>query len=71
MKKSEALFALAQHLRGPARCAFVARLLPGFLNDALFGVVARNRYRWFGRRQSCAAPDDSQRHRFVLPPHGR
>ncbi len=71
MKKSEALFALARQLRGPARYAFVVRLLPRFLNDALYGVVARNRYRWFGRRQSCAAPDDSQRHRFVLPSRGR
>ncbi|QGM97735.1 DUF4166 domain-containing protein [Methylocystis parvus] len=66
MKKSEALFALARQLRGPARFAVLARILPRIVSDVLYGTIARNRYRLFGRKAECA-PDPAQRHRFVLP----
>ncbi len=67
LKKSEALFAIARQLRGPARLAFLARLSPRCVNDFVYDRIARNRYRWFGRKAACAAPDPTQRHRFVLP----
>lgn len=69
LRKSEALFAIARQLRGPARLAFLARLLSRCVNDFLYVRVARNRYRWFGRKPICALPDPTQRHRFVVPPH--
>jgi predicted DCC family thiol-disulfide oxidoreductase YuxK len=56
MKDSEALLALARQLRGPARAAPLARLVPRFVADALYRLVARNRYRWFGRKSACALP---------------
>jgi predicted DCC family thiol-disulfide oxidoreductase YuxK len=67
LKKSEALFAIARQLRGPARLAFLARLMPRCVNDFVYDRIARNRYRWFGRKAACTAPDPTQRHRFVLP----
>jgi predicted DCC family thiol-disulfide oxidoreductase YuxK len=54
MKDSEALLALARQLRGPARAAPLARLLPRFVADGLYRLVACNRYRWFGRTSACA-----------------
>jgi predicted DCC family thiol-disulfide oxidoreductase YuxK len=60
MKETEALLALARQLRGPARAAPLARLLPRFIADALYRLVARNRYRWFGRKAVCALPEGSQ-----------
>ncbi len=60
MKDSEALFALGRQLRGPARAAPLARLLPRFVADALYRLVARNRYRWFGRKTACALPEASR-----------
>jgi predicted DCC family thiol-disulfide oxidoreductase YuxK len=41
---------------GVWRLARVARLVPRAWRDAAYGVVARNRYRWFGRRTSCYLP---------------
>jgi predicted DCC family thiol-disulfide oxidoreductase YuxK len=35
------------------RLASLARVIPRRLRDGLYGVVARNRYRWFGKRASC------------------
>jgi predicted DCC family thiol-disulfide oxidoreductase YuxK len=39
------------------RWAIVFRFLPKFLRDALYNVIARNRYRWFGRRDTCLVPE--------------
>ncbi|HEX4268782.1 MAG TPA: DCC1-like thiol-disulfide oxidoreductase family protein [Steroidobacteraceae bacterium] len=38
------------------RLASLARWLPRRLRDGLYGLVARNRYRWFGKRASCYLP---------------
>jgi predicted DCC family thiol-disulfide oxidoreductase YuxK len=38
------------------RLASLARWVPRRLRDELYGVVARNRYRWFGKRASCYLP---------------
>ena len=40
-------------------------LVPAFLRDALYDLVARNRYRWFGRRPSCFVPTPRTRDRFI------
>jgi predicted DCC family thiol-disulfide oxidoreductase YuxK len=38
-----------------------ARVVPRPWRDALYRVIARNRYRWFGRRASCEPPGDRLR----------
>jgi predicted DCC family thiol-disulfide oxidoreductase YuxK len=38
---------------GVWRLVNVARIVPRRWRDAIYGVVARNRYRWFGRRCTC------------------
>lgn len=40
-------------------------LIPWFLRDAIYNWVARNRYRWFGKRESCRLPTPEERSRFL------
>ncbi len=40
-------------------------LVPRPLRDAVYGFVARNRYRWFGRRDECLVPTPELRARFL------
>jgi predicted DCC family thiol-disulfide oxidoreductase YuxK len=35
----------------------VLRAVPRPLRDAVYGVIARNRYRWFGKLDACTIPD--------------
>jgi predicted DCC family thiol-disulfide oxidoreductase YuxK len=35
------------------RMIHVVRIIPRRWRDEIYGVVARNRYRWFGRRSTC------------------
>ena len=45
--------------------AFALRLTPSRLRDAAYRHLARNRYRWFGRRDACVPPPPSERARFL------
>lgn len=40
-------------------------LAPRGLRNAVYGVIARNRYRWFGKREACFLPGPEQRGRFL------
>ncbi|HEV8238403.1 MAG TPA: DCC1-like thiol-disulfide oxidoreductase family protein [Thermoanaerobaculia bacterium] len=41
------------------------RIVPRFVRDPLYDWVARNRYRWFGKYDSCPLPSPDQRARFL------
>ena len=43
----------------------VLRVLPRGVQDWLYARLARNRYRWFGRAQMCALPDERFRARLM------
>ncbi len=62
---SAAVLRIAQHLGGIWRLAAVGWLLPRSWRDALYRYVARNRYRWFGRQESCWLPTPELRSRFL------
>jgi predicted DCC family thiol-disulfide oxidoreductase YuxK len=40
-------------------------VVPRFLRDPVYEFVARNRYRWFGQKESCPLPDPSLADRFL------
>ena len=63
--KSEGSIRIAEGLGFPWSLARGLRLLPPRLRDALYGILARNRFRLFGRRESCELPDASVADRFL------
>ena len=52
-------------LSGAWRLAAAIALLPRGLRDPLYRLMARNRYRWFGRHDACVVPDTGQTRRFL------
>jgi predicted DCC family thiol-disulfide oxidoreductase YuxK len=63
-RSSAALF-VAGELGWPWKMAGVMRVLPTSMLDHVYNVVARNRYRVFGRDEQCLAPRSEFRDRFV------
>lgn len=63
--RSEAAIRIAEHLRGAWKLLALLRLVPRPLRDWAYDVLARNRYRWFGRRESCMVPAAPVRARFI------
>lgn len=57
--------ALYCHLGLPWSLVAVGRVLPRPVRDRLYDIVARNRYYWFGVRQSCYLPDPSEADRSL------
>jgi predicted DCC family thiol-disulfide oxidoreductase YuxK len=64
-EKSEAALKIAAQLGGLWKLAALARLVPKGLRDALYDGVARNRFRWFGRRDTCRLPSPDERQLFL------
>jgi predicted DCC family thiol-disulfide oxidoreductase YuxK len=65
LERSDAVLAIARRMRFPWPVLGVFRALPRGLRDVLYGFVARNRYRWFGRSDACMAPTSELRGRFL------
>lgn len=63
--KSEGSIRMFQGLGWPWRAAAVVRVLPRPWRDALYSVVARNRIRWFGRRDVCYLAEPGMADRFL------
>lgn len=63
--KSTAVLEIARYVGGIWSVALVGYLLPRALRDWLYDVVARRRYRVFGRYESCPIPPPEQRPRFL------
>lgn len=65
LRDSEAVLAIWSGLGWPWRAAAAARIVPAFLRDPLYRWVARNRYRLFGRRETCWLPSPDHADRFL------
>ena len=63
--ESEAVLRVASSFGGPWSLTALARVVPRPWRDAAYRWVARNRYRWFGRRDSCLMPTPELRARFL------
>jgi predicted DCC family thiol-disulfide oxidoreductase YuxK len=63
--KSEAVIRIAQGLGAPWSFAAILRVMPRAWRDWLYDVLARNRFRVFGRRETCYLPDPRDADRFL------
>ncbi len=63
--RSDAALRILRGLGFPWSLAAVARLMPQFVRDKLYDLIARNRLSWFGARTSCYLPHPSEADRFI------
>jgi len=62
---SQAALRITRHLDGAWPLLYGLIVLPRPVRDALYDLVARNRYRWFGRRTACRIPTPDLQARFL------
>ncbi|MEZ0368417.1 MAG: thiol-disulfide oxidoreductase DCC family protein [Candidatus Sericytochromatia bacterium] len=63
--KSTAGMRIARHLGFPWSLGSLGLILPRFIRDAGYSLVARNRYKWFGKQDQCRIPTPEIRARFL------
>lgn len=64
-QKSSAALEIAAKLKGGWPLMQVFKILPTFLRNGIYDFIGRNRYRFFGKRESCRFPSPEIRSRFL------
>ena len=64
-KKSTAVLKLSRLLGGWHQLLLLGYILPRFLRDGLYNIVAKNRYSWFGKKDQCMLPSKGLENRFL------
>jgi predicted DCC family thiol-disulfide oxidoreductase YuxK len=65
LRNSDAVLAIYDGLGWPWQLVTVARIIPRAIRDAIYGWVARNRYRLFGKRETCWLPPPDMADRLL------
>ncbi|MCL6572356.1 MAG: thiol-disulfide oxidoreductase DCC family protein [Bacillus sp. (in: Bacteria)] len=63
--KSSAALRVCSKLVGAWKMLSIFQILPPFFRDLIYDVVATNRYKWFGKRDSCMLPLPEWKQRFL------
>ena len=64
-QESSAALRIARHLPGGWKLLRVFAVIPRPLRNAVYRLIARNRYRWFGKQDVCWLPTPELRTRFL------
>lgn len=63
--KSDAALEIAQDLGGLWKLSSVFSWIPKSIRDVIYDFVARNRYKWFGKKEACMVPTPELRAKFL------
>jgi len=63
--KSDAALEIARDLKGTGWMPLVFGWIPLGVRDAVYDLVARNRYRWFGKKDQCMIPTPELQEKFL------
>jgi predicted DCC family thiol-disulfide oxidoreductase YuxK len=64
-KKSAAALEIVRELNGLWPVLYIFKLLPSFILDILYNVIARNRYKLFGKADVCRIPTPQLKQKFI------
>ncbi len=63
--KSTAFFHILKHLKCPYFLLYAFILTPLIIRDYIYDYIGRNRYQWFGKRNTCRMPSKELKERFL------
>ena len=64
-RQSAAVIHALSGLGGLWKCVLVLLLFPPFIRNGVYNLIATNRYRWFGKYDTCPLPSPDKRHLFI------
>lgn len=63
--KSTAALRISRHLQGAWKWLYGFIIIPTPLRNIVYDLIAKNRYKWFGQKDSCMLPPPKVRKRFL------
>ncbi|WP_117883364.1 thiol-disulfide oxidoreductase DCC family protein [Aureibaculum luteum] len=64
--KSSAILKVSRKLGGLWKYSYVFIIVPKFIRDFFYTLIAQNRYKWFGKKDSCMIPTKELKERFLM-----
>lgn len=64
-QKSDAFYHMMKRLPGGWKIFYLIIIIPRFIRDGVYEFISRNRYKWFGKRETCMIPTPEQRKKFL------
>ena len=64
-QKSDAILKIVKRLNGIWKMSYGFIIIPKFIRDYVYMLIAKNRYRWFGKREVCMIPTKELQMRFL------
>lgn len=63
--RSSAGLRIARYLNGGWKLLYAFLIVPRSIRDAVYNLIARNRYKWWGKRSECMVPSNEIKSRFL------
>jgi predicted DCC family thiol-disulfide oxidoreductase YuxK len=63
--KSTAALKVARQMKGAWSWLYIFIVIPKFIRDAVYTWIAQNRYKWFGKKDTCMLPSPELKTRFL------
>ena len=63
--KSDAVIRIGSHLWGLFSYSYFFKIIPKSFRDGIYEWIASNRYKWFGKKESCRIPTPDLKKRFL------
>lgn len=63
--KSQAALEIAKHLGGFWHFGTIFRVIPTGISNTLYDYIAKNRYKWYGKKESCMIPTPELKAKFL------
>jgi predicted DCC family thiol-disulfide oxidoreductase YuxK len=63
--RSTAALKVAGQLSGIIKLLYAFIIVPAFIRDAVYDGIAKNRYKWFGKKETCMIPTAELQSRFI------
>lgn len=63
--KSDAALRIGRELKGIYKWSKLLFVFPKFIRDFVYDIISQNRYRWFGKQESCWLPTPDLQEKFL------
>jgi predicted DCC family thiol-disulfide oxidoreductase YuxK len=67
--KSRAALEISRKLNALWPLFYIFIIIPDFIRDPIYDWIARNRYKWFGKKETCRLPNEEEKQKFLSPHH--
>lgn len=63
--RSSAILRICKNLKGVVKWGYILLIIPKPIRDFFYKIIAKNRYKWFGKKTSCMIPTPEMKKRFL------